>query len=201
MSGTQPTSKRTFTAASSTDVDNNTNTTSEKVEVEIPPPAKKSKLGSDCAEEKEKETAVDNVSCRVTHFSLNANNVDRCIEFFSSTFDWKFVQLGNKEIWMINTGDGKTGIDGRLEQRKISNVGIMMSGSEMDHSFKIYISVSNADAYKEKVVQNGGHIEGEKQSAVGAGYWYNCRDPDMNRFQIFETNEKAVVLESKNDMW
>ena len=46
---------------------------------------------------------------RVVHFEINADDVERAVQFYSDVFGWKAEKwAGPMEYWLIMTGEGDT---------------------------------------------------------------------------------------------
>jgi predicted enzyme related to lactoylglutathione lyase len=57
---------------------------------------------------------------RVVHFEIHAENPERAVKFYSTTFGWEFTRWnGPQEYWLIKTGpDNQPGINGGLVPRR-----------------------------------------------------------------------------------
>ena len=95
---------------------------------------------------------------RVVHFEIQADDVQRAINFYQSILGWKISQVmtkdqGGMDYWMIETGDGM-GINGGLYQRP--------SEGDKFYLYDCTIQVADLDQVIESVKQNGGVIIHDK---------------------------------------
>jgi predicted enzyme related to lactoylglutathione lyase len=77
---------------------------------------------------------------RIAHFDVIAEDVERAIGFYESTFGWKFTKWeGPMDYWMISTGPGEEpGIDGGLSRRENSS-------AQVERTRKWWRSLTNRD--------------------------------------------------------
>jgi uncharacterized protein len=52
---------------------------------------------------------------QISHFSINADDVDRALNFYSAIFGWKFTAWGPPGFYLIDTGGI---VHGALQQRQ-----------------------------------------------------------------------------------
>lgn len=83
----------------------------------------------------------------VTHFEINAKDVKRAQDFYSSLFDWKIQLDQTNNYGVVDTGL-KMGIGGGIGQAR--------EGSNAAVTF--YVQVENVQAYLDKAVALGGKV-------------------------------------------
>jgi len=116
---------------------------------------------------------------RIVHFEINAEEPEKIIEFYKSTFGWTFKKWeGPMDYWLVMTGEGE-GIDGGIakaegEERIINTIG-----------------VDDVDMYIKKVEENGGTIVGEKKAIPGVGWLAYFIDPEGNIHGMMQDDPKA----------
>jgi predicted enzyme related to lactoylglutathione lyase len=116
---------------------------------------------------------------RVVHFDMNAENVERAIQFYENIFDWKFTKWeGPMEYWLVMTGpEGTPGIDGGLSRREGSDNRVINT-----------VEVDSIDQVLEKIVQAGGKIVEPKGAIPGVGYFARCADTEGTVFGVMESD-------------
>jgi predicted enzyme related to lactoylglutathione lyase len=116
---------------------------------------------------------------RVVHFDMNAENVERAIQFYENIFDWKFTKWeGPIEYWLVMTGpEGTPGIDGGLSRREGSDNRVINT-----------VEVDSIDQVLEKIVQAGGKIDEPKGAIPGVGYFARCADTEGTVFGVMESD-------------
>jgi predicted enzyme related to lactoylglutathione lyase len=119
---------------------------------------------------------------RVTHFDINAEDVDRAIRFYESVFGWKFQKWdGPMEYWLIMTGDEKEpGIDGGMSRRTEMNSGVVNT-----------ISVESVDDAIEKILKAGGKVAQPKGAVPGVGWFASCFDTEGTPFGLMQEDPNA----------
>jgi predicted enzyme related to lactoylglutathione lyase len=118
---------------------------------------------------------------RVVHFEINADDVDRAIQFYSDVFGWKAEKWpGPMEYWLIMTGEGEPGIDGGIGERQ-----------DPPEATVNTIDVDSVDEYVAKVVAHGGSVVVPKTAIPGAGYLAYCKDTEGNTFGLMRSDPNA----------
>jgi predicted enzyme related to lactoylglutathione lyase len=107
----------------------------------------------------------------VSHFSINADDVDRAMSFYSNVFGWTFTPWGPPGFFLINAGDG---IHGSLQQRPEPLTGTGIRGYECS------ISVEDVDKAVELILANGGSIKYPKTTIPTVGDIAMFWDPEGN---------------------
>ena len=118
---------------------------------------------------------------RVTHFEIPSSNPEETMNFFKSTFDWNFQQLGKEDYWFAKTGgDDKPGINGAIMKRKHPNQPVTNA-----------ISVDNIDHTIDCITTNGGTLVVEKTAVPEAGWLAFFKDPDGNIHGLWQDDKEA----------
>jgi len=97
----------------------------------------------------------------VSHFSINADDLERAMNFYSKVFGWKFNPWGPPGFFLIDNGG--FGIHGSIQQRPEPLTGTGVSG------FECTISVEDVDKTLGLVVANGGKIKFPKSTIPTVG--------------------------------
>ncbi|TJY39720.1 VOC family protein [Cohnella pontilimi] len=119
---------------------------------------------------------------KVLRFELQVPDPERAVEFYSTTFGWRFVKMpGARDYWFIRTGEtGDEGIDGGL-----------MRSPDGETRTTNSIEVYSIDEHLEKVVARGGKVVVPKTTVPGMGYFAYCSDDQGLLFGVSESNPLA----------
>jgi len=119
---------------------------------------------------------------KVLQFEFQVPNPKEAIEFYSSSFGWKFEKMpGPYDYWFIITGESdKPGINGGLMKSPDGNTRTTNS-----------IDVPSVDDYMNIVVENGGKVVVPKTAIPGMGYFAYCLDNQGLLFGIAEANTES----------
>lgn len=107
----------------------------------------------------------------LSHFAINADDVERARAFYQSVFDWRCRPWGPPGFYRIDTGGGP---GGALQQRRELRPGQPTIG------FECTVTVDDVDAVAESVVAHGGRILMEKSTIAGVGDLIFFADPEGN---------------------
>jgi len=107
----------------------------------------------------------------ISHFSINADDVVRAMDFYRNVFGWKFEAWGPPGFFLIDTGDG---IHGAMQQRQEPITGTGIRGYECT------ISVEDVDKTVELIEANGGTIKFAKTAIPTVGLIASFFDPEGN---------------------
>jgi uncharacterized protein len=122
------------------------------------------------------------MAAQVTHFAINADDVERARAFYADVFDWSFDAWGPPGFYRISTGDG---IGGALQQRRELVEGRPTIGYECS------IAVDDVDAVAAAVVAHGGRILMDRTSIAGVGHLVFFADPEGNVAGAIQYDESA----------
>ena len=121
---------------------------------------------------------------RVVHFEINADDVERAIQFYSSVFGWEIKKWeGPMEYWMVMTGamDEPGGINGGITPR------VNPSATTVNT-----VDVPSYDEYATKIIEKGGKEVMPKTAIPSMGYFGYFQDTEGNMFGIMEMDESAA---------
>ena len=119
---------------------------------------------------------------KIIHFEINADNIDRVINFYKKTFKWNIEKWkGPVDYWTIEAGnEDEQGINGGIQKRE----------EKGDQIFN-YIGVSSVDKYSKEIEKNGGKLVSPKITVPGVGYFYMFKDTEGNKLGIMQEDENA----------
>lgn len=119
---------------------------------------------------------------RPIHLEIPADNPDRAVKFYETTFGWKFqLWAGPQKYWLFESGDEKTpGINGGLLERNP-----MMAGPVAT------LDVASVDEASAAVQKNGGTIVAPKFPVPGIGWLAYFKDPEGNVFGMMQADQAA----------
>jgi uncharacterized protein len=120
---------------------------------------------------------------RVIHFELQADNVERAMNFYQKVLGWTFDQMmtkdqGGMDYWGITTGDKGPGINGGMYQRP--------KDSEKFYLYDCTVMVDDIDKAMKAVKDNGGTITKEKDEIPHVGWFAGAKDTEGNRFGLMQ---------------
>src|SRR5438552_875383 len=96
---------------------------------------------------------VDPMGANLSHFAINADDVDATRRFYERVLGWRFTAWGPPEFFQIETGDdGDAGVRGALQSRREFVPGERIVG------FECTFGVADVDATAKAVVAHGGRI-------------------------------------------
>jgi predicted enzyme related to lactoylglutathione lyase len=107
----------------------------------------------------------------LTHFAINAHDVERARRFYESVFAWRFEAWGPPDFYRIDAGRGP---GGALQRRRELIPGQPLIGYECT------IAVEDVDATEAAVVAAGGRILMAKTTIAGVGDLIFFADPEGN---------------------
>lgn len=111
----------------------------------------------------------------LSHFAINADDVDRARRFYGSLFGWTFEPFGPPGFFRIHTAEGgPPGPLGALQQRRELVPGRVSAG------FECTIAVADVDAVARAVVAGGGRVVMDKTTIAGVGELIFFEDPEGN---------------------
>lgn len=121
---------------------------------------------------------------RVIHFEIQADKVDRAMEFYGKVFGWKIAKMmskdqGGMDYWSVATGESGAGINGGMYQRP-------MKDEEKFYRYDCTISVADLDAAIKAVKDAGGMIRREKMEIKEVGWFASAEDTEGNRFNLMQ---------------
>lgn len=127
---------------------------------------------------------------RVTHFEVQADDVERAKKFYEAAFGWKVEQWMKKEeggmdYWGLVTGkEGERGINGGLYERP-------KTAEDKYYLYDCTIEVDDLDKAVAAVKAAGGTITKEKDMIPGVGWFASAKDTEGNRFGLMQMVPEA----------
>lgn len=127
---------------------------------------------------------------RVTHFEIQADDINRAMDFYGKTFGWKINKYMDEDAetapgmdyWLVMTGPrDEPGIDGGMYVR--------MAGKKL-YTYDCTIEVEDIDKAINEVKKNGGTIEGEKMEMEKVGWFARAKDTEGNIFGLMQSVNK-----------
>ena len=110
----------------------------------------------------------------VTHFAVQADDVERAKAFYTKVFGWEFETWGPPEFYLIRTGtESNPGIRGALQKRP-NPLGAGCNGYECS------ISVKDVKRTAVSIVEHGGQIEFEEFEIPSVGLIVKFSDTEGN---------------------
>lgn len=124
---------------------------------------------------------------RVTHFEIQADDLERAQKFYQTVFGWKIEKWMSKEkdgmdYWGFITGDSVPGINGGLYERP--------KDEDKFYLFDATIEVADIDEAVKSIKKNGGTIIREKSELKDVGWFATAKDTEGNRFGLMQAVEK-----------
>ena len=111
----------------------------------------------------------------VSHFSINAVDVDRAIGFYREVFEWKFQPWGPPGFHIVATGGEVHGsVQGVQNEPFPTVIG----------NFEVTLAVDDVDRVSAIILANGGKITLPKVSIPGVADIARCVDTEGNTFSI-----------------
>ncbi len=122
---------------------------------------------------------------RVTHFEIQADDIERVKKFYETVLGWKINQAMKKEeggmdYWMMITGESGPGINGGMYRRPKEGEG------EKFYLYDCTVDVPDIDKAIEAVKVNGGTIARDKSEISGVGWFAGAKDTEGNRFGLMQ---------------
>lgn len=126
---------------------------------------------------------------RVTHFEIQADNIERAIKFYGDVFGWQFPKY-MEAYWGIMTApkDSKDpGINGGLLKRPCAAPEI----GQGTNAFVCTVEVENFDDIATKVEAAGGKVAMPKFAIAGMAWQGYFLDTEGNIFGVHQADKNA----------
>lgn len=128
---------------------------------------------------------------RVAHFEIQADNIERCTEFYTKVFGWKISKWeGGQMVYsMVETGPREEmgGINGGIIQRACPapapNQGL--------NGYCCTMVVDDYDAIAKKILEHGGKEAMPKFALVGMAWQGYFIDTEGNTFGLHQPDVNA----------
>jgi uncharacterized protein len=124
------------------------------------------------------------MSNRISHFAINADDLDASRDFYERVFGWGFEAWGPPGFYKVDTG-ADDGVQGALQQRRDLLPGRPATGPE------VTFGVEDVDATARAVLAAGGTILMERFTISGVGHLVFFADPAGNAIGAMEYDATA----------
>ncbi|MGH1492552.1 MAG: VOC family protein [Acidimicrobiales bacterium] len=124
------------------------------------------------------------MSPRLTHFAINADDVDATRAFYGSVFGWQFQDYGPPGFVQIMDDSGQAPM-GAIQQRR------QLLDDEPTRGFECTFDVENVEQARERIVAAGGRILMEKFTISNVGHLIAFEDPGGNPALAMEYDHSA----------
>ncbi len=117
----------------------------------------------------------------VVHFEMPAKDKDRVKKFYSASFGWDMVQLGEEMSNYILAGTSPVDQNQMHIEKGAINGGFFdYKDDELNRHPHIVIQVENLDESIDAVKNNGGEIKTDKMDIPGIGTYVSFTDSEGN---------------------
>jgi predicted enzyme related to lactoylglutathione lyase len=111
----------------------------------------------------------------VSHFAINADDLQRARRFYENVFGWRFEPWGPPGFYLIHTGtENDAGVMGAMQKRRELVPGQRTIGYECT------VGVDSADAVAKAAEANGGKVIMAKTILPTVGELVWLQDPEGN---------------------
>lgn len=122
---------------------------------------------------------------KVAHFEINADELERAMNFYKEVFGWKFQQWGDQKYWLAMTGEkAEPGIDGAIMPRTDPTVKVVNT-----------INIRSIDDTITSIMENGGNVVVPKMEVPKIGWLIYFLDTEGNMFGAMEMFPDAMMVE------
>jgi uncharacterized protein len=122
----------------------------------------------------------------LSHFAINADDVNASRRFYESVLDWTFHAWGPPGFFQIQTGsDDEPGVRGAIQQRRSLIPDTKTVGLECT------FAVADVDATAQAVRDAGGTIVMERFTISGVGHLIFFADPAGNAIGAMQYDDNA----------
>ena len=122
---------------------------------------------------------------KLTHFAINADDVDATQAFYRAVFGWQFQDYGPPGFVQILDASGSAPI-GAIQQRR------QLLDDEPTRGFECTFGVDDVEAVRERVLAAGGRILMEKFTISKVGTLIAFEDPGGNPALAMEYDDDAA---------
>lgn len=127
----------------------------------------------------------------VSHFAINADDLNRARRFYEQVFGWQFEPWGPPGFYLIHTGTaGDVGVLGALQKRRELVPGQRTVGYECT------VGVESADAAAKAAEANGGKVIMAKTllPTVGELVWLQDSEGNIVGAMKYDEQRKPKVM-------
>jgi uncharacterized protein len=125
------------------------------------------------------------MTANLSHFSINADDVEAARAFYESVFGWAFHAWGPPGFYQIQTGsDDEPGVRGALQERRQ-----LLDGPTT--GLECTFAVDDVDDTRARVLAGGGRIVMERFTISGVGHLIAFADPAGNAVLAMQYDDAA----------
>lgn len=126
------------------------------------------------------------MKAHLTHFAINADDIDEARQFYESVMGWTFSAWGPPGFFKIATGTPESpGVPGALQSRRELVPGKPTIGLECT------FAVDDVDATAAAVLRAGGTLLMERFTIAGVGHLIFFADPAGNAVGAMQYDAQA----------
>jgi len=120
-----------------------------------------------------------------SYFEIQADNVQRAVQFYGEIFGWKFIKAEGLpiEYWRIETAGARGGV-----LQRPAPAPPIQSGT---NAFVCSMEVENFDRTAKTILDRGGQVALPKFAIPGVCWQGYFLDPEGNTFGLFQPDENA----------
>lgn len=123
----------------------------------------------------------------LSHFAINADDIDVSRRFYESVFGWTFSAWGPPGFFQIRTGtEDEPGVLGALQERR----SLLAEGPT--RGLECTFDVDDVDACRDRVLAAGGKVLMERFTIAGVGHLIAFSDPSGNPVLAMERDADAA---------
>ena len=127
---------------------------------------------------------------RITHFEIQADDIERAKKFYEDVFGWEIAQWGEQKYWMIMSaerGSTEPGINGGLLPR---NSGTPVDGLPVN-AYVCTVQVGDIDDIIKRAEAAGARVALPKFAFPGMAWQAYYKDTEGNIFGIQQADPNA----------
>ena len=128
---------------------------------------------------------------RVSHFEIQADDVERAVKFYTDVFGWDIKKWGSAQMdyWMVMTGkqDEAGGINGGILKRPCP----APAPEQGMNGYCCTMVVENYETAHDKILAAGGKVAMPKFALVGMAWQGYYIDTEGNTFGIHQPDVSA----------
>lgn len=115
------------------------------------------------------------MTANLSHFAINADDLDASRAFYEAVFGWTFTAWGPPGFYRIRTGtEADPGVDGALQERR------QLLDDGPTRGLECTFAVDDVDATRAAALAAGGGVLMERFTIAGVGHLVFVEDPDGN---------------------
>lgn len=118
----------------------------------------------------------------ISHFAINAQDVERARAFYEQVFDWRFEAWGPPGFYQIEGA----GVRGALQTRR------RIVPDRDVFGFECTVAVPDVDAAVAAAVEHGGRVVMDRSTIAGVGHLVFIEDPEKNILGLMQYDADAT---------